>query len=80
MADQRGEGARKLRFTPKGVVVIIVAVLALVFVFQNTGRRRTNLFFWHLDGPAWAGLLAVLAIGFIVGSAFPWFRRRGKDA
>jgi uncharacterized integral membrane protein len=62
------------------VVVIVIAVLVLVFVFQNTQRRRTNLFIWHLDGPAWAGLFAVLAIGFLIGSAFPWFRRRSKES
>jgi len=80
MANPSGEKEGGFRLTPRMIAVIVIAVLALVFVFQNTGKRRTHLFFWHLDGPAWAGLFAVLAIGFVIGSTFPWFRRRGKDS
>jgi len=79
MADQRGEGSQRFRITPKLVLVVVILVLVLVFVFQNTGKRKTNLLVWHVNGPAWAGLFACLAIGFVIGSAFPWFRRRGRE-
>jgi uncharacterized integral membrane protein len=69
-------GERRFKLTPKMVVVIVLAVLALIFVFQNTGKKRVSLLFWHINAPMWFWLLALLAAGFVVGSMFPWFRRR----
>jgi uncharacterized integral membrane protein len=66
------------RLSPRIVIGAIVAILALVFIFQNTSRTRVHLLFWKVDRPAWLWLLIVFAAGFIVGSIYPWFRRRPK--
>jgi uncharacterized integral membrane protein len=60
----------------KAVVAIVLAVLALVFVFQNTSSRRVHLFFWSLSMPTWIWLLAVFLIGAVAGSLFPWLRKK----
>lgn len=59
--------------TPRRVVVIVLAALSLVFIFQNTRRTRIHWLFWEVTTPLWLALLAVGVIGMIVG----WlFRRR----
>jgi uncharacterized integral membrane protein len=64
--------------SPKMVVAIIVGVLALVFVFQNTGSKHVDFLFWSLSMPAWIWLLVVFVAGLVVGSMFPWLRRRRR--
>jgi uncharacterized integral membrane protein len=71
---------RAFRLSPRIVVGAIIAVLALVFIFQNTTDTRVHLLFWNVDRPAWLWLLIVFAAGFVVGSIYPWFRHRQKRA
>jgi uncharacterized integral membrane protein len=56
----------------------VVVVLALVFIFQNTGQTRIHLLFARIENPAWVWLLILFAAGFVVGSIFPWFRRPAR--
>ena len=60
----------------KMVVALLLVVLALMFVFQNTGSKNVHFLFWSTSMPAWVWLLAVFVAGVVVGSVFPWFRRR----
>lgn len=53
----------------------MLAVLALVFIFQNTDEGTIELYFWEVDAPTWLWLLAVFVAGVIVGAAVPWYRR-----
>lgn len=62
----------------KAVVAIVLSVLALIFVFQNTNSARIDLFFWHVTAPTWIWLLVLFVGGVVVGSIFPWFRRRSR--
>ena len=62
----------------KFVVVLVLIVVAVIFILQNTARREINLLFWSVSLPTWIWLLAVLLIGVIIGSMFPWFRPKKK--
>ena len=64
------------QLSPRVIGTIVIAVLALVFVFQNTGRGQVQFLFWTVTAPAWAWLLMIFVAGLIVGSLFPWLRRR----
>jgi uncharacterized integral membrane protein len=66
--------------TPRIIGAVVIGVLALIFIFQNTGRSRVHLLFWNSSRPQWLWLLIVFAAGFIVGSIFPWFRRRHRES
>lgn len=70
------EKADELTISPRLVAGVVVAVLALIFVFQNTGRGTVQFFFWDIDAPAWLWLLVLFAAGVVVGSMFPWLRRK----
>ena len=67
---------KRLAFHPKVVAGIVIAVLALVFVFQNTGEGRIDILFWSVSMPTWIWLLVIFVAGVAVGSLFPWMRRR----
>lgn len=69
---------RRWSVQPKLVAVAALAVLATVFVFQNTAKGRINVLFWTIRMPAWIWLLAVFLIGVVVGSVFPWLRGRAR--
>ncbi|WP_019144017.1 lipopolysaccharide assembly protein LapA domain-containing protein [Aeromicrobium massiliense] len=60
------------------VVAVVLAVLALTFVFQNTGSKSIRFLFWSTSMPAWIWLLVVFVAGVVAGSLFPWFRRRAR--
>lgn len=62
--------------SPRLVVALLLALVALVFVFQNTASKDVRFLFWSTSMPAWVWLLAVFVAGVVVGSLFPWFRRK----
>lgn len=63
---------------PKVVVAGVLALLALVFILQNAGTRRVELLFWDVSAPSWLWMVVLFGAGVVVGSVFPWFRRRPK--
>lgn len=67
---------RQWSVSPKVVVAVVLGVLALIFVFQNSAHGHVRFLFWTLSMPAWVWLLVVFVVGVVVGSLFPWFRRR----
>lgn len=46
---------------------LIIAVLAVLFVFTNHDTFEITLLWMHLSGPAWLVLLIVFAVGWLVG-------------
>ena len=69
-------GSRRSTVPTRLVVSGIIVVLALCFIFQNTASGRLRFLFWSFDAPGWAWIALIFASGLIVGSIFPWFRRR----
>ena len=77
MTEQPPQNDRApIRIRPKTVVGVGIAVVALVFVFQNTAEGRIDFLFWSITLPAWIWLLVIFAAGAVVGSIFPWLRPR----
>ncbi|MBZ4321017.1 DUF1049 domain-containing protein [Streptomyces huiliensis] len=57
------------------VVLLIVAVLALVFVFENTRHVKIRIIGPEVSTPLWLALAAMLVIGWLLGR-FVTVRRR----
>ncbi|MFT4081121.1 MAG: LapA family protein [Nocardioides sp.] len=74
MSDPSASSPRQL--SPKVITAVVLAVLALIFVVQNTGKGRIHFLFWTLSMPSWIWLLVMFLVGAVVGSIFPWFRRK----
>ncbi|RNL62087.1 LapA family protein [Nocardioides marmoriginsengisoli] len=64
--------------SPKLIFGGVIAVLALILVFQNTRDSRVDALFWTWTMPLWIWLLVLFAAGLLVGSIFPWLRPRKK--
>jgi len=62
----------------KPLIGLVIGILAVVFVFQNTGKGRINFLFWSMTMPAWVWLLIVFIAGVIVGALVPALRARKK--
>jgi len=78
MSDPTNEPEKGAFFTAKNILAIVIAVAALVFVFSNLAMATLNLFGARITMPGWIWLVVLLAIGFIIGSLFPWFRAKRK--
>lgn len=74
--DGGSAGARQI--SVRTVLAAVVVVLALIFIFQNTGSGRVSFLVWEFNAPAWIWLVIVFVAGLAVGSVFPWFRRRKR--
>ncbi|MCK8468779.1 hypothetical protein M0722_16415 [Microbacterium sp. KSW4-16] len=62
----------------KAILAIILAIVALSFVFSNVAPATLHFLFMQFTMPAWGWFLAVLLAGVAIGSLFPWFRPRKK--
>ena len=58
------------------IVTIILVVLAVVFILENSGKSDVRVLFWTVDWPLWLWTLLLFGGGFVVGSIFPWLHRR----
>jgi uncharacterized integral membrane protein len=62
--------------SPKALTAVGIGVLAAVFVLQNTSQKHIRFLLWSWSMPAWIWLVVMFAAGVVVGSIFPWLRRR----
>lgn len=67
-------GGLRGALTPGRVTVLVLAVLALIFIFENTGETEIRLLVPLVTMPLWLALLAVGVIGALFGAFF--MRRR----
>ncbi|MFF0593782.1 DUF1049 domain-containing protein [Streptomyces antibioticus] len=67
-------GGRRMEVTPARITVLVLAVLTLIFIFQNTGETTIRLLIPEVVMPLWAALLATALVGAICGAYF--MRRR----
>ena len=54
----------------------IVAALAVVFVFQNTGDTTVNFLWIDFDSTLWFVIVLSIALGIIIDRLFAIWRRR----
>lgn len=69
------QSGRRGRLTPKGIAVLVLLALALVFIFENTDDTEIRLLVPLVTMPLWLALLAVGVIGALVGAYFMGRRR-----
>ncbi len=61
--------------TPGRVIVAVIAVLTLVFIFENTRSTRIRLLIPEVTMPLWTALLATGVLGALCGAYFMGRRR-----
>lgn len=60
----------------KLIVAGVILVLALVFVFSNRTTATLHFLMFQFIAPGWVWFLVLLAAGVVIGSIFPWFRKK----
>lgn len=67
-----------VQLTGRRIVGIIIAVVALIFVFSNTGQVTLQFLWLDVSAPGWLMLLILLLAGFLVG--FMIGRKKYKES
>ncbi|MEV8314469.1 LapA family protein [Streptomyces sp. NPDC059900] len=70
-----GPGGARGFLTPGRIAVAVVAVLTLVFIFENTHHTKIRLLIPEVTMPLWVALLGTGLIGALCGA---YFMRRRK--
>lgn len=70
-------GQSGVNISPRMIIGAILAVLAVVFVFQNTDSAKLKIIFFTVEMPRWIAFLVLLVIGAIIGYLFRRSRDRG---
>ncbi|MFI0741041.1 DUF1049 domain-containing protein [Streptomyces sp. NPDC021100] len=73
-AGSAGSRLREMATTGR-VVLLVVAVLAIVFIFENTRHVTIRIIGPEVSTPLWLALGAMLVIGWLLGR-FVTVRRR----
>jgi uncharacterized integral membrane protein len=55
---------------------LVLVVLALIVIFQNTEPTTMTFLLWSVQMPRAAALLAAMAIGLVLGMVLSGWRRR----
>jgi uncharacterized integral membrane protein len=55
------------RVSPRLIAIVILAVLAVIFVLQNTHGTRVSFLFFHIQWGLWIILLLCVVIGVVIG-------------
>lgn len=69
-----GTAWRERALTPARITVLLLAVLALIFIFENTRATKIRLLIPEVTMPLWMALLGTAVIGALCGWYF--MRRR----
>ncbi|MFG2734627.1 hypothetical protein N0X72_24915 [Streptomyces carpaticus] len=62
-------------FTPGRITALLIAVLVLIFIFENTRKTRIRLLIPEVTMPLWVALLATGLIGLFLGMYLTHRRR-----
>ena len=54
------------------------ALLALIFIVQNTGSGTVQFLFWDFTMATWVWALLLFLLGAVSGYFFAWRRRRAR--
>ncbi|MFG1811819.1 DUF1049 domain-containing protein [Streptomyces sp. NPDC049040] len=75
-SEKTAGGGLRERMTPGRIVVLVLGLLALVFVFENTRDVRIRLIGPEVTMPLWLALLITLVIGWLCGRFLRVSRKR----
>ncbi len=70
--DQSGKSGRSL--SPKAIVWIVVAILVVIFIAQNTEKAKIQFLFFDVSIGVWFALLIAFLLGLALGWALPKLR------
>lgn len=70
------ESGGSFQLTPRRILGLLVAVVAIAFILQNRDTVSTSLFVFEFRAPMWVTLLIV----FLAGAAAGWLLQRRRKS
>ena len=70
------------RLVTRVVIGVVVVILAVLFVVQNSDRVQTTFVFFDVTTRLWVGLVVALVLGALLGQVVEalWDRRKRRRA
>lgn len=65
-------------FNGRIVVLVLLAVVLVVFIFQNTASQEIKFLGFESEPPLWVSLLLAAVLGALVGQLAMWLYRRSR--
>lgn len=79
MADDRANGQVDKKGVNAGAIIGgITAVIALIFILQNTGSQDMQFLAWSINLPMWLWASILFLLGGVSGYFFHWQRARAR--
>ena len=72
--DTRPSGGRARRVAARHWLAIVLIVLAVIFVVQNTVRHEVHLLWVSVEAATWVVLTVIFLVGVVTG----WLLRRRR--
>lgn len=81
MTSPTGGGSGSgFHLTPKMITIGVIAILAIIFIFQNTDTASLKVLFFTVEMPRWIAFLILLAIGIGIGYVLRGVRDKRRNA
>jgi uncharacterized integral membrane protein len=79
--DESSDGLDR-RLVTRVVIGVVVVILAILFVVQNSDRVQTTFVFFDVTTRLWVGLVVALVLGALLGQVVEalWDRRKRRKA
>jgi uncharacterized integral membrane protein len=68
----------KTRISPALIIGGVAAILALIFILQNTDSHRIRFLFWDNDTSTWVVIVIALVLGAVIDRVATWAWRRRR--
>lgn len=75
MAD---EGSSRNQISAGFIGIAVIAVLLVVFIFQNTQDETVKLLLWEFTAPMWLVLAATALVTLVLAEIATFLRRRRR--
>ena len=76
--DASNDRERESSIGAGAIIGGISAVIALIFILQNTGSQEMQFLAWSINLPMWLWVLILFGLGGISGYFFHWQRARAR--
>lgn len=61
-------------------IIAVLSIIALIFIFSNLDQTTLTFMSLVITMPGWLWFLTLVVIGVVIGSLFPWGKRKSSNS